>query len=386
MLCQAPAIHLFALSHQLLSQPVSQPSKLPGQALVLSHLSQPCYSLFPYPRSSAGLAPPPCPIWPAGAAGPWRRPCLPFALPGPTAASPFLRQDALSLLLLPDPNLPQILGEIWLSFSHLVPIALPFPCVRVMWGISAVFVLVDPARLFPAFAAASSLLLVSQPLCRDAQEGAACIPPSLSSVLCLGGWEKKTWENGNNESAKSRFGFSNSACSYPPRTYPLYRMAALAWESLIPFCNSPVSASSLGLPVSAPVVRGKECSPSRRGKGHHGQRGRQASSVLLPPLAEEGNAHQHTDKNRLAYGGNWKKKKRFKRLNILGKALLPFAGQIWMQMQCPGKVQDVCTFHGSLSWRMFAAESAPKNICVSLKVVPGTEVLANCCCSEQLLG
>lgn len=105
----------------------------------------------------------------------------------------------------------------------------------------------------------------------------------------------------------------------------------------------------------------------------------------LPPLADEGNAHQCRDKNRLAYGGNWEKKW-FKRLNILGKAPLPFAGQIWEQMQCPGKVQDVCTFHGSLSWKMFAAESAPKNICVSLKVVPGTEVLANCCCSEQLLG
>lgn len=143
----------------------------------------------------------------------------------------------------------------------------------------------------------------------------------------------------------------------------MYRMAALACQSLIPFCNSPVSASSLGLPVSAPMVTGKECSPGRRGKGHCGQRGRQASSVPLPPLADEGNAHQHRDKNRLAYRGNWKKKW-FKRLNILGKAPLPFAGQIREQTQCPGKVQDVCTFHGSLSWRMFAAESAPKNICV----------------------
>lgn len=85
-----------------------------------------------------------------------------------------------------------------------------------------------------------------------------------------------------------------------------YRMAALAWESLIPFCNSPVSASSSGLPVSAPMVTGKECSPSRTGKGHRGQRGRRGrvSSVLLPPLADEGNAHQHRDKNRLVHGGN----------------------------------------------------------------------------------
>lgn len=82
-------------------------------------------------------------------------------------------------------------------------------------------------------------------------------------------------------------------------------MAALAWESLIPFCNSPVSASSLGLPVSAPVVTGKECSPGRMGKGHHGQRGRwgQASSVQLPPLADEGNAHQHRDKKQAGLWG-----------------------------------------------------------------------------------
>lgn len=147
-------------------------------------------------------------------------------------------------------------------------------------------------------------------------------------------------------------------------------MPALAWESLVPFCNLLVSASSSGLPVSAPTVTGKECSPGRMGKGHHGQRGRwsRASSSPLPPLADEGNADQHGAENALAYRGNLKKKKqkRFKRLNIFGKAPLPFTGQISEQMLCPGEVQeDACVFRCFLSWRMFAVESAPESICVS---------------------
>lgn len=135
----------------------------------------------------------------------------------------------------------------------------------------------------------------------------------------------------------------------------------------IPQDLSLVSDGSSGLGVPDPVLQfssvsqqlGPSCKcpsghregmfprPAAGGKVTTGKGDTRQAAVLLPPLADEGNAHQHRDKNRLAFGGNWEKKKRFKRLNILGKAPLPFAGQIWEQMQCPGKVQDVCTFHSS---------------------------------------
>lgn len=185
-----------------------------------------------------------------------------------------------------------------LSFSRLVPISLLFACVLLIRGITAVFFLLDPA-----FAAASSLPLVSQ-LCPGMHRKELPASPLPELSLVLGGWDGKKKRLGKTETMSVQnlaFGFSVH----------------------IPLDLSLVSDGSTGLGVPDPVLQfssvsqqlGPSCKcpnghregmfPQPQGKGHRRQRGRQASSALLPPLADEGNAHQHRDKNRLANGGNW---------------------------------------------------------------------------------
>lgn len=115
-----------------------------------------------------------------------------------------------------------------------------------------------------------------------------------------------------------------------------------------------VLGASTGPGVPDPVLQssgvsqqlGPSCKcPHGHGEGMfpqpHGERSPRAKGTLGPgerapllPIADEGNANQHRAENIPAL------KKRFRRLNILGKAPLPFTGQISQQMLCPGKVQE----------------------------------------------